>query len=43
MVVQIAKHLVGASRVVGIAGTDEKCKWVESLGADKCKSGIASM
>jgi len=37
MVVQIAKHIVGASYVVGIAGSDEKCKWVESLGADKCE------
>lgn len=40
MVVQIAKNIVGASYVVGIAGNDEKCKWVESLGADKCKSPI---
>lgn len=23
-------------QVVGIAGTDEKCRWVESLGADVC-------
>lgn len=36
MVVQIAKNIVGASYVVGIAGTDEKCRWVERLGADKC-------
>lgn len=36
MVVQIAKHMVGASYVVGIAGSDDKCRWVESLGADKC-------
>ncbi|KEF52507.1 uncharacterized protein A1O9_11349 [Exophiala aquamarina CBS 119918] len=36
MVVQIAKNIVGASEVIGIAGTDEKCRWVESLGADKC-------
>lgn len=36
MVVQIAKHMIGASYVVGIAGSDEKCRWVESLGADKC-------
>lgn len=36
MVVQIAKQLVGASYIVGIAGSDEKCRWVESLGADKC-------
>ena len=37
MVVQIAKHIVGASYVVGIAGSEEKCRWVESLGADKCE------
>lgn len=36
MVVQIAKNIVGASYVVGIAGSEEKCRWVESLGADKC-------
>ncbi|KIW12232.1 hypothetical protein PV08_09508 [Exophiala spinifera] len=36
MVVQIAKHIVGASNVIGIAGNDDKCRWVESLGADKC-------
>ncbi|KAJ9605354.1 quinone oxidoreductase [Cladophialophora chaetospira] len=36
MTVQIAKNIVGASEVIGIAGTDEKCKWVETLGADKC-------
>ncbi|KAK5331668.1 quinone oxidoreductase [Exophiala xenobiotica] len=36
MVVQIAKHIVGAGNVIGIAGTDDKCRWVESLGADKC-------
>jgi NADPH-dependent curcumin reductase CurA len=34
--VQYAKHVVGAKRVVGIAGGPEKCKWVESLGADAC-------
>lgn len=42
MVVQIAKHIVGASKVIGIAGSDDKCRWVESLGADVCinyKSG----
>lgn len=33
MVVQIAK-LLGAKKVIGITGSDEKCKWVESLGAD---------
>lgn len=36
MVVQIAKHLVGCKRVVGIAGGAQKCAWVESLGADVC-------
>ncbi|KAI5951311.1 hypothetical protein KGF54_004385 [Candida jiufengensis] len=36
VVVQIAKHLLGATKVLGISGSDEKCKWVESLGADKC-------
>ncbi|KAL1592044.1 quinone oxidoreductase [Paraconiothyrium brasiliense] len=35
-VVQIAKHLVGAKRVIGIAGGEKKCRWVESLGADIC-------
>lgn len=37
MVVQIAKHVIGCRRVVGIAGGAEKCKWVtEYLGADAC-------
>lgn len=36
MVVQIAKHMIGCKRVIGMAGTDEKCRWVESLGADVC-------
>lgn len=36
MVVQIAKHIVGCKRVIGIAGGAQKCKWVESLGADVC-------
>ena len=36
MVVQIAKHLLGCKKVVGMAGNDDKCKWVESLGADVC-------
>lgn len=36
MVVQIAKHIVGCKRVIGIAGGPEKCRWVESLGADIC-------
>lgn len=36
MVVQIAKHIIGAKRVIGIAGGESKCRWVESLGADVC-------
>jgi NADPH-dependent curcumin reductase CurA len=36
MVVQIAKHLIGCKKVIGIAGGENKCKWVESLGADVC-------
>ncbi|KAL8992569.1 MAG: hypothetical protein Q9169_006999 [Polycauliona sp. 2 TL-2023] len=37
MVVQIAKHIIGCKRVIGIAGGEEKCKWVkEHLGADVC-------
>ena len=36
MVVQIAKHIVGCKRVIGIAGGSDKCRWVESLGADVC-------
>lgn len=36
MVVQIAKNMLGCKRVIGLAGTDDKCKWVESLGADTC-------
>lgn len=29
IVVQIAKHMLGCKKVVGMAGTDDKCKWVE--------------
>ena len=36
MVVQIAKKIIGCKKVIGIAGTDEKCRWVEKLGADIC-------
>lgn len=36
MCVQICKHLLGCKKIVGMAGSDEKCKWVESLGADVC-------
>ncbi|KAF1357721.1 NAD(P)-binding protein [Lizonia empirigonia] len=35
-VIVIAKHLIGCKKVIGIAGGDKKCKWVESLGADVC-------
>ncbi len=36
MCVQIAKHIVGASKVIGISSSPKKCRWVESLGADVC-------
>ena len=36
MVVQIAKHMLGCKRVIGLAGESGKCNWVESLGADLC-------
>lgn len=36
VVVQLAKHVFKGSKVIGIAGSAEKCKWVESLGADYC-------
>jgi NADPH-dependent curcumin reductase CurA len=36
MVVQIAKNIIGCKKVIGIAGGANKCKWVESLGADVC-------
>lgn len=36
LAVQIAKNVIGCKRVVGIAGSDEKCRWVERLGADIC-------
>ncbi|KAJ0426607.1 hypothetical protein BJY00DRAFT_272535 [Aspergillus carlsbadensis] len=36
MVVQIAKKIIGCKRVIGIAGSDDKCRWVENLGADVC-------
>ncbi|QIW98688.1 hypothetical protein AMS68_004206 [Peltaster fructicola] len=36
MIVQIAKKLIGCRKVIGIAGGAEKCRWVESLGADVC-------
>lgn len=42
MVVQIAKKILGCKKVIGMAGTDEKCKWVESLGADVCLNYKAS-
>ncbi|EJD02362.1 NAD-binding protein, partial [Fomitiporia mediterranea MF3/22] len=32
--VQYAKKVMGIKRVVGIAGSEEKCKWVKSIGAD---------
>ncbi|KAF2769458.1 NAD(P)-binding protein [Teratosphaeria nubilosa] len=34
--VQVCKNIIGCKKVIGIAGSDEKCRWVESLGADLC-------
>jgi NADPH-dependent curcumin reductase CurA len=36
LAVQIAKNVLGCKKVIGIAGTDAKCRWVERLGADVC-------
>lgn len=36
MVVQLAKKVFGASKVIGISGSDSKCRYVESIGADIC-------
>jgi NADPH-dependent curcumin reductase CurA len=36
MVVQLAKNVIGCKKVIGIAGGEKKCRWVESLGADVC-------
>lgn len=36
MAVQLAKYFFKASKVVGIAGSKDKCEWVKSLGADLC-------
>jgi len=32
--VQLAKHVIGASKVIAIAGSDEKCQWLREIGAD---------
>jgi NADPH-dependent curcumin reductase CurA len=34
--IQIAKKIIGAKRVIGIAGGPAKCAWVEKIGADIC-------
>lgn len=34
--VQIAKHVVGCRKVIGISGGPDKCRWVELIGADIC-------
>lgn len=36
MCVQIAKHVIGCKKVIGISGGPEKCKFVTDLGADIC-------
>ena len=37
MAVRISKHLIKAGKIIGIAGNEEKCRWVEKLGADLCR------
>ncbi|KAJ3715055.1 NAD(P)-binding protein [Lentinula raphanica] len=32
--VQLAKHVFKASKVIAIAGSDEKCEWLKKIGAD---------
>ncbi|KAJ3788509.1 hypothetical protein GGU10DRAFT_262774 [Lentinula aff. detonsa] len=32
--VQLAKHILKASKVIAIAGSDEKCQWLREIGAD---------
>ncbi|KAK6202445.1 quinone oxidoreductase [Scheffersomyces amazonensis] len=32
--VQLSKHVFGASKVIAVTGSDEKVKWVKSIGAD---------
>lgn len=36
MAVQVAKKILNCKKVIGMAGSDDKCKWVESIGADLC-------
>lgn len=36
MAVQIAAKILKVKRVVGIAGSDEKCDWVKKMGAHDC-------
>lgn len=36
LAVQIAKNVLGCKKVIGIAGSDEKCRWVKRLGSDIC-------
>lgn len=36
MTIQIAKKIIGAKKVIGIAGGKAKCDYVKSLGADEC-------
>ncbi|KAG1785414.1 uncharacterized protein HD556DRAFT_1314273 [Suillus plorans] len=34
VVIQYAKKVIKAKKVIGIAGSDEKCQWIKELGAD---------
>ena len=34
VVIQLAKNVFGAKKVIGIVGTEEKAKYIKNLGAD---------
>lgn len=36
MAIQVAKNMLGCKKVIGITGTDAKCRWLETRNADVC-------